>query len=139
MYISKVAILAAVAAVASAISVSTPPGRSCGFKIAPCPKDQKCAPNDEGCSDIGTCPGHCVFTNEYPDCGGHRPNPPSCPAGTACVDDVRIPGCGMACDRPGICVSESQPRCDFTNGYYCPRGLYCYFGQGIGIWRGTCL
>ncbi|KAI9148452.1 N-glycosidase [Paramyrothecium foliicola] len=52
-------------------------GRSCGFKIAPCPEDMKCTPNEPSCKDTNRCLGYCTFKNEYPDCGGFRINPPS--------------------------------------------------------------
>lgn len=42
----------------------------------------------------------------YQSCGGLRPGA-GCPEGYSCIDDPRVKGCGMACDRPGICVSAN--------------------------------
>ncbi|KAM7189295.1 hypothetical protein V8F20_010203 [Naviculisporaceae sp. PSN 640] len=51
-------------------------------------------------------------TPTYASCGGFRPSPVSCPKGQICVDDPRVAGCGMACDRPGICVTP-----EFCGGF----------------------
>ncbi|KAL8420442.1 hypothetical protein RB594_003287 [Gaeumannomyces avenae] len=40
----------------------------------------------------------------YQACGGFVVDPKPCPKGHICIDDPRKPGCGMACDMPGICV-----------------------------------
>ncbi|KAG7126769.1 hypothetical protein HYQ44_000489 [Verticillium longisporum] len=49
---------------------------------------------------------------DYQSCGGFRVAPaPRCPKGTACLDDPRIDGCGMACDAPGICIPNKAPQC----------------------------
>jgi hypothetical protein len=41
-------------------------------------------------------------SNTYQSCGGFRVQPVSCPRGYQCINDARNPGCGMACDMPGI-------------------------------------
>lgn len=62
--------------------------------------------------------------NDYPSCGGFRVHPESCDKDAECKDNPRIPGnCGMACDRPGICVPKTAPKCDRGG---CPEGLYCH-------------
>ncbi len=99
--------------------------RPCGFKIAPCPKDTTCVPNEDDCTDLDVCPGTCRFKNEYPSCGGFRIEPQFCDQDSTCKDDPRVTsGCGMACDAPGICVPNDAPSCG-KNGK-CPKGLYCY-------------
>lgn len=100
-------------------------GRPCGLKIAPCPEDSVCKPDSPKCTDLNVCKGTCVLQNTYPPCGGHRPNPPKCDDESECRDDPRHPdGCGLACDKPGICMPKNPPRC----GKYvsCPKRLYCY-------------
>ncbi|KAK4209943.1 hypothetical protein QBC37DRAFT_429575 [Rhypophila decipiens] len=51
-------------------------------------------------------------TPTYQSCGGFRVEQVPCPKGQICVDDPRIEGCGMACDRPGICVTP-----EFCGGF----------------------
>ncbi|KAL6856353.1 hypothetical protein J3F83DRAFT_451119 [Trichoderma novae-zelandiae] len=102
-------------------------GRPCGFKIAPCPFDMKCVPDNAYCPHPSRCPGHCEFKNRYASCGGFTPRPHNCGAGFECQDDPRLPpNCGMACDVPGICVAENAHFCGGFLGLACPRGLYCY-------------
>ncbi|EEH37691.1 hypothetical protein PAAG_08109 [Paracoccidioides lutzii Pb01] len=60
----------------------------------------------------------------YQSCGGHVVRPKPCPLGYICIDDPRVPGCGMACDRPGICVRSEF--CGGIAGIPCPRGKTCY-------------
>ncbi|PFH60329.1 hypothetical protein XA68_11140 [Ophiocordyceps unilateralis] len=98
--------------------------RPCGLKIAPCPSNTVCIPNSPDCSDLNRCRGTCQ--KKYPSCGGHRPNPPTCDKNSECLDDPRIPGCGMACDRPGICIPKNAPSCSGFAGRRCPQGLTCY-------------
>ena len=99
--------------------------RPCGLKIAPCPNDQECVPNDESCTDLNRCLGYCDWKNEYPDCGGFRVEPKYCDERSECKDDPREPeSCGMACDVPGICIPKDASTCD--EGHGCPSGLYCY-------------
>uniref|UniRef100_A0A8H7N4L0 WAP domain-containing protein n=1 Tax=Bionectria ochroleuca TaxID=29856 RepID=A0A8H7N4L0_BIOOC len=112
-------------------------GRSCGFKIAPCPNDMYCKPDSDTCTNLNRCPGWCDWKNVYPSCGGFRinPGPPPCDETTEkCKDDPRNPNsCGMACDAPGICVPNKQPRCNPRNPRGCPKGLFCYSTKGRGV------
>ncbi|KAH6889676.1 Kazal domain-containing protein [Thelonectria olida] len=102
-------------------------GRPCGFKIALCPEDQKCVPNSPKCKNINKCPGTCQWKNQYKSCGGFRVKPVNCPEGYECKDDPRLPSsCGMACDRPGICLPTGLRNCGGFAGLECPYGLYCY-------------
>ena len=95
-------------------------GRACGgAKQAKCPTDMKCSSRQ------------CVWRNSYPSCGGFRVAPaPTCPSGSTCQDDPREPdSCGMACDKPGICVPNNAPKCGGFAGFVCPtspKALYCY-------------
>lgn len=129
----------ALALIASKLA-SAGEGSPCGLKMAPCAEDMVCNPRDESCTDLSRCPGTCAFKNAYPTCGGRRVEPVFCDEGFVCQDDPRIPGsCGMACDRPGICLSVSHPTCD--NGV-CPPGLFYYLGLPdleTGERRGVCL
>lgn len=110
-----------------------------------CGPDTYCEPNNySACANGLDCSGTCAFNNVYPSCGGDTIVPIGCRRGSKCVDDPRTPGsCGMACDGPGICVSERQPRCRSGRGRRCPAGLWCYqdlytdcAGDGC---PGTCL
>ncbi|RXG44879.1 hypothetical protein VDGE_03799 [Verticillium dahliae] len=70
-----------------------------------------------------------VVSADYQSCGGFRVAPaPRCPKGTACLDDPRIDGCGMACDAPGICIPNKAPQCGGPRKIRCPygSGLVCY-------------
>ncbi|SPO04923.1 uncharacterized protein DNG_07608 [Cephalotrichum gorgonifer] len=67
----------------------------------------------------------------YQACGGLVPEPESSGCqepGTTCISDPRKPGCGLACDERGICVSEEVPRCGGYAGLQCPEdeGLECF-------------
>jgi hypothetical protein len=62
-------------------------------------------------------------TRTYQPCGGMLISPRPCPRGHRCIDDPRIDGCGMACDRPGICVPYNAPTCAGFAGRRCRRGL----------------
>lgn len=62
---------------------------------------------------------------QYPACGGLTLEPNGCKSGT-CISDPRQPGCGLACDRPGICVPKDVPRCGGYAGLKCPEGLQCF-------------
>jgi len=48
-----------------------------------------------------------------------RIKPVDCPKGYFCVDDPYVHGCGMACDRPGICVKETSQFCGGFAGFRC--------------------
>lgn len=53
-------------------------------------------------------------------CGGFRPNSStSCPQETMICIDAPWTGCGMACDRPGICVEGIM--CAGFAGFRCPE------------------
>lgn len=109
----------------------TQEGRSCGLRIAPCPDDMYCQPNEPSCTDEWRCPGQCAYKNTYSSCGGFRVKPVSCAAGYRCQDDPRDPdSCGMACDKPGICVPEGTPAC---HDKVCPEGLYYYEASKIDM------
>ena len=107
-------------------------GRPCGFKIAPCPSGTECIPNDDTCTNLNRCAGTCVAKPpkiEYQSCGGKRATPPPpCKTGTECRDDPRTwnGNCGLACDKPGICISVNQPTCGGFIGASCPTGMECY-------------
>ncbi|KAL7931333.1 hypothetical protein V8C35DRAFT_310137 [Trichoderma chlorosporum] len=102
-------------------------GRSCGYKMAPCPFDMKCVPNNPYCPEPNKCPGHCEFRNQYESCGGFTPRPHNCDDDYECQDDPRLPpDCGLACDIPGICVPKDARFCGGFVGFGCPEGLFCY-------------
>ncbi|PGH18828.1 hypothetical protein AJ79_00241 [Helicocarpus griseus UAMH5409] len=61
---------------------------------------------------------------DYQRCGGFVVNPKPCPADHVCIDDPRRPGCGMACDIPGICVKKEF--CGGIAGIPCPSGKECF-------------
>ncbi|KAF4121947.1 hypothetical protein GMORB2_1787 [Geosmithia morbida] len=118
---------------------STPQGgQPCGLGIAPCAEGLTCQPVSDSCTDVNRCSGRCFFDSSsnvnkkkpYTLCGGFRVNPATCEDGHQCCDDPRdAHNCGMACDKPGICVSNDAVR------YYpadpCPDGLtyYPYSGK----------
>ncbi|KAJ0164262.1 hypothetical protein CTA2_1409 [Colletotrichum tanaceti] len=62
-------------------------------------------------------------TNSYEACGGLRATPKPCPASFECIDDPFVPGCGLACDRPGICVVPIM--CGGIAAIKCPAGKFC--------------
>jgi hypothetical protein len=105
----------------------TDPPVPCGPGLPPCSPDTICeTDNYASCPGGSACPGTCAYINSYPFCGGETMHPNYCAQGERCVDDARFPeSCGMACDAPGICVSEEQPRCTMGDGV-CPWGLWCY-------------
>jgi hypothetical protein len=111
------------------------PGRPCGFKIAPCLEGTECVPNSETCINMDVCPGTCLpLTNEprqleYQSCGGKRAvPPPPCHELSECRDDPRTwnGNCGLACDKPGICIPVNQPQCNGFLGTECPSGMECF-------------
>lgn len=126
------------AAVASAQSYG---GRPCGFKIAPCPEGQVCRKNDPKCDRGENCAGTCVPVKPVPTlkptatitraprptykpCGGFRIDPTmQCADDEICMDDPYVEGCGLACDRPGICVKPEF--CGGFAGFSCkdPRKI----------------
>lgn len=120
--------LVAAAILGLAAAQQSPDGRPCGSKMAPCPADTECVPNDPKCTNVNRCAGTCQFKNQYQTCGGFRMEPPPpCKKDTHCIDDPRIPGsCGMACDAPGICAPKKAPTCAGYTGEKCPEGLWCY-------------
>ncbi|OCL05756.1 hypothetical protein AOQ84DRAFT_322471 [Glonium stellatum] len=60
-------------------------------------------------------------TTTHPRCGGLRGT--TCPAGYVCIDDPSNTSCGIACDEPGICVSDKP--CSGFLGAACPKGQRC--------------
>lgn len=62
-------------------------------------------------------------TFTYQSCGGFRIQQKPCPSGQICVDDPYKPGCGMACDAPGICVTPTF--CGGFAGLQCKDGRRC--------------
>lgn len=127
------AVLALVAlglATADAVAVNKP---ACGLNHPPCRGKTMCMPNSPSCTDLARCQGTCLPYNEYPRCGGHSANPPRCPRGSTCKDDPRIPNnCGMACDRPGICIPDNARSCGGFAGLQCPSGLSCFDAPNDG-------
>lgn len=49
--------------------------------------------------------------------------PVGCAEDEICVDDPYVSGCGMACDRPGICVKPIF--CGGFAGFQCKDGKIC--------------
>ncbi|KAK5655616.1 hypothetical protein OQA88_5547 [Cercophora sp. LCS_1] len=115
--------------------------RPCGFKIAPCKEGWTCQKVDPSCNRGENCEGFCIPTKTtlstvtatkteaprptYSSCGGFRVTPLECAKGYHCVDDPYVAGCGMACDRPGICVPETAAFCGGFAGFQCKGGLQC--------------
>jgi hypothetical protein len=62
-------------------------------------------------------------TSTYQSCGGFRIQQKPCPSGQICIDDPYKPGCGMACDVPGICVTPTF--CGGFAGLRCKDGRKC--------------
>ncbi|KAK2002724.1 hypothetical protein LX36DRAFT_707557 [Colletotrichum falcatum] len=62
-------------------------------------------------------------TNSYEACGAFRPSPKPCPASFECIKNPFEPGCGPACDQPGICVVPIM--CGGIAGIKCPKGKFC--------------
>ncbi|KAG9252862.1 proteinase inhibitor I1, Kazal [Emericellopsis atlantica] len=110
----------------------------CGLKIAPCPNDTECVPVSPDCTDLWRCRGVCEYKNEYPSCGGYRVKPVDCPPDADCRDDPRLENdCGMACDKPGMCIPNDVPRCEDET---CPLGLWCYTMMEVdGCSKQVCL
>ncbi|KAI9151465.1 putative uncharacterized transporter [Paramyrothecium foliicola] len=105
--------------------------RPCGLRIAPCEAGTVCVPNDPLCTNLDRCLGTCQPTPRpitYQSCGGKRATPPPpCPRGTECRDDPRdFSGCGLACDKAGICIPVDQPSCAGFLGEICPFGMACH-------------
>ena len=73
MLVKHILALTALASQAAAQVVGD--GAPCGLKIAPCPKDSICKPDEPQCTDLNVCRGTCVFRNTYPSCGGFRTQP----------------------------------------------------------------
>ncbi|KAH7319628.1 hypothetical protein B0I35DRAFT_477963 [Stachybotrys elegans] len=107
--------------VAAAAAASPPRPPSCDMASA-CPEGQQCAVAADRPSSGYTC----IPLNDYPSCGGYRIEPQNCDSSQVCIDDPRIPGCGMACDRPGICVNTGPPTCIGGDSSACPSGTWCY-------------
>ncbi|KAK4172770.1 hypothetical protein QBC36DRAFT_361865 [Triangularia setosa] len=63
-------------------------------------------------------------TPTFQSCGGFRVNPVNCPRGQICVDNPYVEGCGMACDKPGICVDPSE-FCGGFAGFRCKGDKVC--------------
>jgi hypothetical protein len=63
-------------------------------------------------------------TATWQRCGGFVVTPVPCPTGQICVDNPYQPGCGMACDMPGICVKPTV--CGGFAGLKCPTGKKCF-------------
>ncbi|EER40442.1 conserved hypothetical protein [Histoplasma capsulatum var. duboisii H88] len=65
-----------------------------------------------------------ITPQQYQPCGGYVVKPKPCQRGFICIDDPRKPGCGMACDIPGICIKPEF--CGGIAGIACPEGKKCY-------------
>lgn len=102
------------------------PANPCGADIGPCPSDDLyCRLENATVSKIKPCEGTCAYKNTYSSCGGFRPDPKPCGVGQVCRDDPRSPdSCGMACDRPGVCLPAEHFSCGILKP--CPAGLWCY-------------
>lgn len=103
----------------------------CGNSAAsPCSDDTYCIPDSDDCVDLAICSGACVFKNTYASCGGHTIEPHLCEGTDVCADDPRAPGsCGMACDKPGICIPAMPSPCDSKSDLKCPEGMWRYSRQ----------
>lgn len=66
----------------------------------------------------------------YQSCGGLTPEANDCEEGSSCVSDPRTPSCGLACDEPGICISDDVHKCSGFAGLMCPGGLECFDDPG---------
>jgi hypothetical protein len=103
------------------------PAVPCGADIGLCPKpDLYCKPDDTECADLTRCRGTCAYKNIFVYCGGYRiPGPEPCEKGENCIDDPRNPeSCGMACDGPGVCLSDDMTECEEDGD--CQEGQWCY-------------
>ncbi|KAK4226027.1 hypothetical protein QBC38DRAFT_481606 [Podospora fimiseda] len=105
----------------------------CGPRLAPCPEGYACrlgerlltgvcvrnpvltAPIPTRVIPTATARPRPSATPTYQSCGGFRIQSFECPKGQYCVDDPRVEGCGMACDRPGICVTPADS--EFCGGF----------------------
>ncbi|CAI4219990.1 unnamed protein product [Parascedosporium putredinis] len=79
-------------------------------------------------ASVAAVPG-CVPKPKYEPCGGLTPVSPrdtGCNEGFTCVSDPRKPGCGLACDEPGICVPDDVAICGGIGGFTCETGLVCF-------------
>ncbi|KAJ1334191.1 hypothetical protein MN608_04197 [Microdochium nivale] len=124
-------IAAALAAIANATT--------CGWKFGAClDAGTTCAPVLPWCRDLSRCIGQCVSnttnqplpaSNFYRPCGGLMPGGAgsnSCSANARCIPDPRVPGCGVACDGAGICVSNKARACGGLLGLQCGPGRECF-------------
>lgn len=127
MFIKKVLAFTLIGIKSLALAQSSAVGRPCGLKIAPCPNDLTCIPDNPTCTNTYRCKGTCAFKNKYPPCGGNSLNPPKCDENSTCQDDPRLPdSCGMACDFLGICIPKDTLFCGGFAGFQCPPGKFCY-------------
>jgi hypothetical protein len=117
--------------------------RACGLQIAPCPDGMRCIPNDKSCTNTDYCAGHCEVNYSKPNkewyrsCGGFRPEPRYCDRRSECIDDPRdFFNCGLACDKPGICVPWDRPECGGEDDDECPDGLVCYEWPESELYQG---
>jgi hypothetical protein len=152
--LNSVLLLSVAACFVRALAINGEAGQACGLKITACPSGQNCKFR-HGCDNPNSCLGRCVATIPptptrtidpaptdislipwpypiYQSCGGKRISPKPCPRGFECIDDPRIPGCGMACDRPGICVHIKRDVCGGIAGFPCPPRQRCYDVPGGG-------
>lgn len=120
-------------------------GQPCGAKASLCPDGMACHPDSDSCTDFNRCGGHCFFNStvgarSYASCGGFRVDPSTCEDGFLCCDDPRDGhSCGMACDKPGICVHGDAL---LYESDLCPDGLrfYAYSSQFVSMEaKGVCL
>ncbi|KAK0384273.1 hypothetical protein NLU13_8361 [Sarocladium strictum] len=128
-FIFFLGLIAAAAAAAYEVVNYPDPSIPCGAELGLCPRpDLYCKPDDTECADLTRCPGACAYKNTFVYCGGFRlPGPEPCEGeeGGRCLDDPRNPeSCGMACDGPGICLSEDATECHDDGD--CPSGQWCY-------------
>ncbi|PKS10958.1 hypothetical protein jhhlp_002717 [Lomentospora prolificans] len=102
-------------------SVETPTPESTTVEVSSTPANNSPTTCLDGYASMTT---SALPVPSYQPCGGDRKEGPlQCEEGYVCVDDPRVEGCGMACDRPGVCV-EKKP-CGGYFGLPCPAGLIC--------------
>ena len=85
-----------------------------------CPEGYSCTNNEAiDCDNNFDCLGKCVQT-----CAGFTESPQiPCSSGTFCVDNPATPGCSIAADCAGVCLSP--PKCSTKTGEGCWEGFSC--------------
>ena len=140
----------AVLSILGTATLATAGARPCSLRpgVDPCEAGDVCVKMRSNCNRGLDCEGYCrsgplppttlVTSKTRPDvpkptyqsCGGFRVEPVGCPEGEICIDDPYRPGCGMACDIPGICVRPVF--CGGFAGIPCEDGKMCIDMPGDG-------